>query len=91
MANFIGYTIGLEANSGKQIGKMVCVSYERNEDGSVTLKAVNGRNLGILTGIATVSAEQFENRPCGTGEGVAEARWALSHVGWSLMADDFEE
>lgn len=88
MNTFIGYTVGLECNHkhNDSIGKMVCVEYTRNPDGTVTLRAVNGRTLAPTAGMKTVSAAEFSHRP--TDDKVSEARWALGLVGWSLMSDD---
>ena len=88
MSKFIGYTIGLEANRNSQIGKMVKVSFERDENGFIRLKAVSGRNLEAMKGHATVSAEQFQERPQDAYDGSVEARWALNQCGWTLMTDD---
>ena len=83
MTQFIGYTIGLEANRGYAVGKMVKIEYTRDSE-SVRLKAVSGRNLSAVQGSAVISREQFENRP---GSDVEEARWALALCGWSLMSE----
>ena len=88
MSEFIGYTIGLEANRGKVIGKMVKVEYTRLNSDSVQLKAVSGRDLSSMQGKAVITQMQFENRPQDAYNQVSEARWALDHCGWSLMSDD---
>ena len=85
---FINSTVGLECNGHGMLAKMVRVHFTRNEDGSVKLEAVNGRNLARMKGTAQVTAENYENRPDGD---IARARWALKHCGWSLMSDDAEQ
>ena len=90
MAKFIGYTVGLECNKGEQVGKLVKVEYSRNSDHTVSLSAVSGRNHAKLPGAAVISAEQYEDRPSDPYDNIAEARWALAKVGYTLMADDCE-
>lgn len=82
---FIGSTVGLECNGHGVVGKMVCVQYTRMPSGDVQLRAINGRNLSAIKGIANVLAETFDNRP---EDNIAEARWAIGHCGWSLMSED---
>ena len=88
MSKFIGYTVGLECNGHDMMAQMVKVEYIRQADESVTLQAINGRNLSTLKGTARVTAENFSNRPDGD---VEQARWALKHCSWSLMADDYQD
>ena len=90
MSKFIGYTSGLDCNGHGKVGKLVKVEYKRLDNGDVRLGAVSGHNLGALGHYSTVTAEQFDNRP-GAGEvggNVAEARWALGIVGYTLMSED---
>ena len=89
MSTFIGYTVGLEANRGPDLGKMVKIEYSRMHSQSVKLQAVSGNNLSAMKGSKVITEEEFKSRPQGKDSKVAEARWALSLCGWSLMADDF--
>lgn len=89
MSTFIGHTIGLEANRGSAVGKLVKVEYNRLNSESVQLKAVSGRDLSTMKGSAIITQKQFENRPQDAYSDVNEARWALDQCGWSLMSEDF--
>ena len=84
---FLQYTLALEAVRPPQARKQVRVACTRNDDGTVTLKAVDGRSLRCLKGIAVVPASEFEARPTGALHVLDEARWALNRVGWSLLID----
>lgn len=91
MREFIGYTVGMEANHGSAVGKMVKVEYTRVNNEHIRLKVVSGRNLSAMNGSVVITQEQFENRPQDPHNGVFEARWALEHCGWSLMSDDHSD
>lgn len=87
MPTFLQYTLALEAVRPPQARKQVRVACTRNDDGTVTLKAVDGRSLRCIKGIAVVTASEFEARPTGPLLTLDEARWALKQVGWSLLID----
>lgn len=93
MSKFIGYTVGLDCNGHGQVGKLMMVMFSRLDDGRVKLTACSARNLSETEHTASVSAEQYEDRPGSdeVGGEIKTARWALSLCGYSLMADDYEE
>lgn len=53
------------------------------ENGDVTLKAVNGHSLGLIkkTGFKTITREAYEDRP---RDNIEEARWAMAFLGWEV-------
>ena len=65
MSRVIGGTIGLDCNGHGFTGKLVRIEYERNDDGTVTLSSISGRNLGTIDRASrvTLSADEFSNRP----------------------------
>lgn len=88
MSKFIGCTIGLEANRGGFVGKMVKVDYTRLNKNQVRLDAVSGRNLEKMQGFKVISQDDFSSRPTDPYDSVAEAKWALNLCGWNLMTED---
>jgi hypothetical protein len=91
MRKFIGCTIGLECNKGNQIGKSVKIDYSQNDDGTINLQPVSGRNLSAMGKSQNISAAEFERRPQDAYDEIVEARWALQLCGWSLMHNDHNE
>ena len=90
MADFIGYTTGLNCNTAKKRGILAKVEFQRNKDSSVSLIPVSGRNLEKIGAPVTVSAETFRDRPHDTYRDVIEARWALNLVGFDIAGDSVE-
>ncbi|MDH1557080.1 hypothetical protein N5E86_21755 [Stutzerimonas stutzeri] len=90
MGNFIGYTIGLQARTNTiKRSTLVKAEFERNEDGSVSIKAVSGHTLAPIGGIAVVniSAEQWDERPRDPYNDTRQAIWALDLLGFSVVND----
>jgi len=90
LADFIGYTTGLNCNTAKKRGFLAKVEFRRNKNGSVSLVPVSGRNLEQIGAPVTVSADTFTNRPYDYYDDVIEARWALNLVGFDIAGDSVE-
>ncbi len=84
---FISCTVALDCNGHDVVGRSVRINFY--EDGeSIRLQASSGKSGADVKGRRIISREQFENRP---GGDIPLARWALSHCGWSLMIDDYND
>lgn len=92
MATFMNYSYGMKAHrnhNGRLMSLIVRVEFNREDDGSVTLRAKNARTMNDLPGVKTISAAEYEARPDSRDANgdVNLTAWALDQVGWALCVN----
>jgi len=87
MTEYIRSTIGLQSSHDDlKRPTLIRAEFYRNNDDSVTIKAVSGHNLSPIRSIknVTISADEYNNSPDDPYDDSVEALWALRKLNCNI-------